>query len=71
MKKFLWLLFCIFLLGAPLTVKILEKTWSKPIDVYESDKETKRPLGRTEKIFIYSYATIFGPLGLLIALMGR
>lgn len=71
MKKILYVLLCVLTGGAPLTVKILEKTWTKPVDVYELAKGTKRPLGRTEKFFIYSYATIFGPVGLIIALMSR
>ena len=68
MKKIIYILFCVFSLGAPLTVKILKATWAKPMDIY--DKEPRK-LNKGEKIFIYSYAIIFGPAGLLIALMSQ
>ena len=70
-KKLLWMLLCVFLLGAPLTVKILEKSWSEPMDAYAYEKGVVLKLSVSEKIFIYCYAYIFGPLGLLIALMSE
>ena len=70
MKKLLWILLCVFSLGAPLTIKILKKSWTQPIDIHEYAAGKTRQINFGEKIFIYCY-TIFGPVGLLIALMSR
>ncbi|MEK7627647.1 MAG: hypothetical protein AAB397_03640 [Patescibacteria group bacterium] len=71
MKKVLWIFGCVFLLGAPLTVKMLKKSWSEPIDKNDYVQNKTRLLSKKEKIFIYSYSYILGPLGLLIALMSQ
>ncbi|OWK26753.1 MAG: hypothetical protein US76_03465 [Parcubacteria group bacterium GW2011_GWA2_38_13b] len=68
MKKLLRILACVFLFGAPLTVKILKNSWAQPMDIHEYATGKTRQLSVDEKILIYCYA-IFGPIGLLIALI--
>lgn len=53
---------------SPCTHSILIKSWKEPWDIHETQP---RKISLNEKIFIYFYITIFGPFGLLIALMSR